>query len=386
MRITGIAAGTNEPITVVTEGQNIKAVEDGMNNPDMGSEDLYISPGMIDMMVPGYGGKSFINAELSGDDIASILQKLYRHGTTHIYPLPGTSAPEVCRKVLAAINRFAGEQPSGKSIVGIHVEGPYITDEDGPRGAHSVEHTRDPDIEEFKQWYKASGQRIGLITLAPERRGAVEFIREVRKLGVKVAMGHTAASAEQMNAAILAGVDMSTHLGNGAHAMIHRWDNYIFRQLADDRLWAGVIADGDHLPDSNLKIWFRTKGQKRIILVSDVSPQAGLKPGVYQIPEGPRQVRVEASGRISVNDGSGNLAGAGHLLDRGVAKALQIGEFNLAQCLAMATANPAAYMGLDHLGTLSPGKEASMFLFDREIGNALNVRHTILAGEVVYST
>lgn len=384
MRITGISPETNRPITVVAEGGTITAVELGVNRPDLGSEDLFIAPGMIDMMAPGYGGRSFSDPDLSQDDIGSILQEFYKHGTTHIYPLPGTSAPRTYEKVLPAIDSFAGSQPTGKSIVGVHVEGPYISDEDGPRGAHSAEYTRDPDIEEFKGWHEVSGRRIAIITVAPERMGSVEFITLARKLGVKVAIGHTAATAEQLDAAILAGADMSTHLGNGAHAMIHRWDNYIFRQLIDDRLWAGVIADGHHLPDSNLKIWFRTKGWRKIVLVSDVSPQAGQAPGVYKRP-GDKEVRVEPSGRISVNDGSGNLAGAGHLLDRAVAKALQMNEFNLDQCLAMATANPAAYMGLKHLGALAPGKEASIFLFDREIGAELNIRHTILAGEVVYS-
>jgi len=230
---------------------------------------------------------------------------------------------------------------------------------------------------------KDPGNVVVLMTLAPERNGSVHFIRQLRRLGVKVAIGHTLASSDQLHAAILAGADMSTHLGNGAPSMIHRWDNFIFRQLADDRLWAMVIADGDHLPDSNLRIWFRTKGRRRLVLISDMASHAGLPCGVYQRPDA-TEVQVEETGQIVVNDGSKSLAGAGHGLDRGIAKALTIGVFNLAECLSLATHNPAGYMGLGHLGGLEAGKEASMFLFERDIGSTLKVRHTILAGEPVY--
>ena len=384
MRIAGITPESNKPITVVTEGISIAAIEQGVNRPDVGSEDVYISPGMIDLMVPGYAGADFSNPGLSSTDIHSIVQRLYRHGTTHCYPLVITSERSVYQKVLPVIKEFAERDPQGKSILGVHLEGPYLSEEAGACGAHNPQLMHDPDFEEFTNWYELAGKRMPIITLAPERKGTVEFIRQVRRLGVKVAIGHTVASAEQLEAAILAGADMSTHLGNGAQNMIHRWDNYIFRQLADDRLWAGAIADGDHLPESNLRIWFRTKGKERLILVSDVAPQADLPAGVYK-KEDSLEVRVEPTGRVILNDGKGKLAGAGYALDKGIAKALQIGEFDLAQCLELATSNPARYMGLEHLGSLEAGKEASVFLFEKDIGEILKVRHTILAGEVVFS-
>ena len=385
MRITGVTPQSRLPITVVVEDGLISAIEHGVNNPDIGSEDLYICPGMIDMMVPGYVGANFADPELTEGDIEKVVRAVYAHGTTHIYPLCITAARQDYSGFLSTINRFAENSPLAKSIAGIHVEGPFISSEDGPRGCHVEEHTRNPDIEEFKQWLKVAGSRIAIITVAPELDGALDFIRYARQAGVKVAIGHSDPTPERINDAVLAGVDISTHLGNGAHGLIHRFDNYIFRQLADDRLWAGVICDGYHLPDSNLRIWFRAKGWHRLVMVSDVVPEAGQTPGVYQRSDG-SEVRVHPDGRITPNDNSGNLAGAGHLLDRGVAKALTIGDLNLAQCLEMATVGPATYMGLRHLGTLAPGKEASLFLFDRDIGDTLNVRHTVLAGEVVYST
>ena len=384
MRIAGFCPKSNKPITVVTEGETIAVIEDGINSPDIGSADLYIGAGMIDLMVPGYGGNNFSDPDVSVANIHSLLQKLYASGTTHIYPLIITSASEVYPKVLQTIDAFAKSDTFGKSIVGVHIEGPYLSPEKGPRGAHHPQYMHDPDFDEFSRWQQISGNRVSMITLAPERPGSIEFIRKVRQTGVKVSIGHTVASKEQMEQAILAGADISTHLGNGADALIHRWDNYIFRQLADDRLWAGVIADGHHLPDSNLRIWFRTKGKDRIIMVSDVAAQAGLEPGIHQAPDG-AEILIEPDGRIVMNNGSGNLAGAGHMLNTGIAKSLQIGEFSLGQCLDLATSNPARYMGLSGLGSLEVGKEASMFLFEKDIHLALKVRATILAGESVYS-
>lgn len=384
MRIAGICPESNTPITIVTEGERIAAVEPGINRPDLGSEDLYISPGMIDLMVPGYAGTSFSSPELTDSDISTVAQHFYSHGTTHFYPLVMTSSPAVYESVLPVIAEFIDNAPQSRSILGVHMEGPYLSGQDGVCGAHPPALMHDPDFEQFKARYELASGHVAITTVAPERNGSPGFIKQATELGVKVAIGHTAASGEQINAAVSAGADMSTHLGNGAHGMIHRWDNYIFQQLADDRLWAGVIADGDHLPESNLRIWFRTKGKERIILVSDASPQAGLASGVYKQSD-MVEVRVDETGQILVNDGSGNLAGAGHLLSRGVANAFDLGEFSLADCLCLATANPARYMGLDHLGTLELGKEASVFLFARDIGRNLEIRHTILAGQVVYS-
>ncbi len=167
---------------------------------------------------------------------------------------------------------------------------------------------------------------------------------------------------------------------------IEDWDTWTHHEC-ERRTKAGTSGDWANYIKSAvlyLRIWFRAKGWHKLVMVSDVVPEAGQTPGVYQRSDG-SEVRVHPDGRITPNDNSGNLAGAGHLLDRGVAKALTIGNLNLAQCLEMATVGPAAYMGLRHLGTLAPGKEASLFLFDRDIGDTLNVRHTVLAGEVVYS-
>src|SRR5262249_12675635 len=127
-----------------------------------------------------------------------------------------------------------------------HLEGPYISAEDGPRGAHPSAHVRPPDWEEFCRLQEAAGGRIRLVTLAPEREGALGVIERLVATGVVVALGHTAATGRQIHDAISAGARLSTHLGNGAHAVLPRHPNYIWEQLAADELWASIICDGHH--------------------------------------------------------------------------------------------------------------------------------------------
>ena len=157
MRIAGIDPESNEPITVITKGTAIEAIERGIDRPDIGSEDVYISAGMIDLMVPGYGGKSFSDPALSRSDIHCILQKLHASGTTHIYPLLATSSREVYAKVLQTIDEFASQESYANSIFGVHMEGPYLSQRKGPAGAQNPEQMRDPDFEEFSRSLQCPG-------------------------------------------------------------------------------------------------------------------------------------------------------------------------------------------------------------------------------------
>src|SRR5262249_28292297 len=141
-----------------------------------------------------------------------------------------------------------GDARVANAVPGFHLEGPYISSEDGPRGAHPRPHVRAPDRAEFERLQEAAGGRIRLVTLAPESAAAIAFIEWLARRGIVVAIGHTAATAEQIHAAIAAGAKLSTHLGNGSHALLPRHDNYIWAQAAADQLWASLITDGHHLP------------------------------------------------------------------------------------------------------------------------------------------
>jgi N-acetylglucosamine-6-phosphate deacetylase len=196
--------------------------------------------------------------------------------------------------------------------------------------------------------------------------------------GILVAIGHTSAAAEQIRAAVAAGARLSTHLGNGAAAILPRHPNFIWAQLADDRLDAGFIADGFHLPADTFKAMLRAKGLERAYLVSDTAAVAGMPPGVYDQPIGGR-VELGSDGRLSVA-GTPYLAGASRPLCEDVALAIRMADLSLADGMRLATANPGRFV--DNRGRLAVGEVADLILFDWEQGAAaLDIRETYVAGQ-----
>jgi N-acetylglucosamine-6-phosphate deacetylase len=224
-----------------------------------------------------------------------------------------------------------------------HLEGPYIAADDGPRGAHPRRAVRDPNWDEFARWQEAAGGRIRIVTLAPELPGALTMIERLAKAGIVVAIGHTAATGAQIQDAISAGARFSTHLGNGAHAVLQRHPNYIWEQLAADELWASFIADGHHLSESVLKCMLRMKTPARSMLISDASALAGLPPGLFTL--GPDSFDVLPDGRVVVA-GSQLLAGAAVFLDACVSHVLQRGLATLPDTIAMGSIRPRELLGL----------------------------------------
>ena len=351
----------------VVDGSKLSvAVENGVivevkRDPGSPTEELpYVAPGMIDMQVNGYMGRGYTLPDFDDQQLYDMVGYLAAAGTTQQTATIVTSPRDrICRNLEVFSNTCAGNRDMAAAIPGIHLEGPFISAEEGPRGAHDPEYIRDPTIEEFREWQDAASGRICMVTLAPERKGAIEFIEALVDGGVIAAIGHTGATREDIRRAIEAGASYSTHLGNGCHAMIPRHDNYIWEQLAADELYMGIIPDGFHLPPSTMKALARAKGFDKTVLVSDVSRMGGLEPGDYHW--GGIQVRVHPDGHLNVID-TPFLAGAGHLLDWSLVKFIRSAGCSLADGLALCTENPAKILGLDS-GWLQPGKAAHMFQF-----------------------
>ncbi|MDF2724268.1 MAG: N-acetylglucosamine-6-phosphate deacetylase, partial [Paenibacillus sp.] len=255
-------------------------------------------------------------------------------------------------------------------------------------GAHLLAYIRDPDWDEFSGWQAASGGRIRMVTLAPERAGAIPFITALRQAGIVAAIGHTAATTEQIERAVEAGATMSTHLGNGSHPIIPRHPNYIWDQLANDKLWAGLIADGHHLPPSVLKVMLRTKRDKAI-LVSDAVKFAGMPPGRYSTVIN-AEVELHANGRLNTVTNPAILAGSASSLADGIANAISWGGVTLAEAIRMVTLYPAQLMGQSRLGRLEPGAAGNLTLFDcqpcdgQDAHGRIIIRETVLEGRTMY--
>lgn len=387
MLICGKLVDTGEFATISIEAGRIAAIGPGSNAEEaLGSPDLWLSPAFLDLQLNGFGGYDFNQRAWAEEgEVATEFEPIFdlvaASGTAMLCPTITTNGREAMLAGLAGVAQAAElDRRIGQAVVGIHVEGPYISSEEGPRGAHPLEHTRDPDWEEFQAFQEAAGGRIRIFTLAPERPGALRFIERLAEAGVVVAIGHTGAEPETIRDAVRAGARMSTHLGNGAHAHLRRHPNYIWEQLGCDALHASLITDGHHLPPSVVKCMVRAKGAERVALVSDAVSLGGMASGRYA---GGR-LEVLDSGKIVVA-GTPYLAGAGHLLDTCVANAVRFSDLTLAQAVRCATSIPAQLLGLDaRKGQLRVGSDADLTLFRLSDQGPLEVHATLLAGEVVY--
>lgn len=254
-----------------------------------------------------------------------------------------TDHPESFERRLALFEAHRREDPLvAETIVGYHLEGPYLSAEPGYRGAHSAELMRDPDWSAFERQQKAAGGRIRLVTLAPERKGSEEFIRRATGSGVRISLGHTNASDVHIDAAIRAGATLCTHLGNGCPAELHRHDNIIQRLLARDELTACFIPDGIHLPPQVLRNLVRAKPAGKVILTTDAMSAAGAGPGRHALGKMELEVGEDEVVRLP---GSPYFAGSALRLDRGVENAAQWLGLDPGLVSAMASEVPARALG-----------------------------------------
>jgi len=382
LRVRGRDCRTGQTIEIVAEGGRIVAVGEPTPGPAVGGPDVLLAPGLIDVQVNGFAGHDLNSDDVTPAAVAGVVRSLWRAGVTLCCPTITTGSADRMRRSLAAIAQAVEEDPVVRhAVAAIHVEGPYISPEDGPRGAHPREHVRPPNWDEFQSFQEAAGGRIGIVTLAPETPGAVPFVERAVRAGLVVALGHHGASAAQIEAAVAAGARFCTHLGNGSHAMLPRHPNYVWEQLANDALWAGIIVDGHHLPPSVVKCFVRAKGVGRLVLVSDAVHVAGLPPGRYDFLD--HAVEVSPSGRVSLA-GTPYLAGSSLSLCQALANVVAFAGISLGEAVSMATANPARLLGLEgKRGGLAVGQAADLLLFRLDDGK-VEVVATIAGGSVVY--
>jgi N-acetylglucosamine-6-phosphate deacetylase len=377
----GISIFTHEPVDVEVQGEYIQSVTSLKTNGHL----PYISPGFLDMQVNGYMGSDYSLEDLSQEQIAKIIFHLSRSGTTQHVPTIITTPPErILRNLKVITKAIQGSRDIASAISGIHIEGPFISPADGPRGAHNAAYVRPPDLNEFKQWQEAAEGHITTVTLAPEWEGALKFIQEITSMGVTAAIGHTAAPPDRIRAAAEAGARLSTHLGNASHPMIPRLRNYLWEQLGEDRLMAGIICDGFHLPKAVVQVFTRAKGLDRLILVSDVAYLGGLKPGLYRWND--VEVQVFDDGHLGL-PGTESLAGAAHLLDWDIPRFVEFTAYSLGETIPLCSRNPGRIQRTpDNYGRLEPGAPANLVVFDYEPGmDRLKVLQTIRCGREVYT-
>lgn len=346
-----------------------------------GGKRTFVAPGLIDNQVNGYMSYGFTDEGLTVDQIRQATRALWKVGVTTYLPTVITASKERLMTNFAILAKATHDPEIGSCIPGFHMEGPYINPEPGFRGAHNERWIRNPDWDEFQDLYQAAEGKIIEVSLAPEQEGAIEFIRKLSNMGIVVALAHHNGSADDVKQAADAGADISTHLGNGCANTIHRHNNPLWPQLAEDRLMASIIVDGFHLRPEEVRTFFKVKGVERTVLVSDVTQLAGMPPGEYLWDE--KKVVLEPEGVIKF-PAQDVLAGAASPVKRGVENIMRFTGCSLADAIHMASRNPARLNGLTDRGTLETGKRADIMLFTMDEEGNITVQKTILGGNVVY--
>jgi len=310
-------------------------------------------PGFVDIQVNGFAGVDFNDPESSAEEITRAIDAIHATGVTRLLPTLVTGPLERfarCARTLIDLDL--------PGVAGLHMEGPYISPLDGPRGAHPRAHVAPASLDDFARRQEAADGRIVLVTLAPEVPGALDLIEHLAGGGIRVAIGHSDATPAVVRDAVAAGATLSTHLGNGCAAMLPRHQNVIWEQLATDGMWASVIADGHHLPPSMVKVFARAKPAHRTILVTDAIAAAGCPPGPYRLGE--IDIDLAPDGRVSLR-GTPFLAGSALSMPEAIGNTVRFTGQELNRVVAMASSIPADYLGIATSSTVTAewGEEES---------------------------
>jgi N-acetylglucosamine-6-phosphate deacetylase len=302
-----------------------------------------ILPGLVDLQVNGYKGVDFSGGDLTEESFSQACRDMLATGATAFLPTLITSPAEIYERNLPLISRILDTEEFRGRVLGIHLEGPFISREDGARGAHTAEWVRDPDPAHLDGLIRLADGKIRLLTIAADQKGAEELSRHATSRGVAVSLGHHMANEADLARLVAVGAKALTHLGNAVPAMLPRHENPIWAGLANDRLDAAIIADGHHLPRSILQTILRAKGPEHCIVISDASPLAGLPAGEYW-SMGAR-VRLEANGRL-YNPATGYMAGSSVTLLDCANHLASLGLVGLSEFGTMFFYNPLRLIGI----------------------------------------
>lgn len=328
-----------------------------------------IAPGFIDIHVHGAMGHDTMDA--TPEAIQGMARYFVAHGVTSFLPTTITAPPE---RIMAAIETVEAcwEKTGGAQVLGIHLEGPYISLE--KKGAQLKGYIRPADPAEYKSFF-AKG-KIKLITLAPEISENKGLILYASQQGATVALGHSAASYEEVIATVPLGLTHAAHTFNAMPGLHHRQPGTVGAVLACDGITAEVIADNIHLHPAVVKFLVRAKGVDRTVLVTDAMRATGMPDGLYDL--GGQQIRVkEGVARMA----DGGLAGSTLTMDRAVRNVMAAAGVPLGDALKMATCNPAKVIGAEEeKGGLAPGKDADLTVLDED----LTVDLTMVKGQIAY--
>jgi N-acetylglucosamine-6-phosphate deacetylase len=329
-----------------------------------------VLPGFMDVHVHGAAGRDTMDA--SQEALADMARFYARHGVTGFLATTMTAPYDAIARAVQTVGLMPDQVPGGARILGVHLEGPYLSPEFP--GAQPADTIRPPNADEFADL--AARGPVRMITLAPERPGAHDLIRAALERDVVVVAGHTSATYEECEAAFALGVSQATHTYNAMTGLHHRRPGTLGATLANDAIFAQLIADNIHVHPAAIKILARAKGVARTVLITDAMRAAGLPDGDYDL--GGQTVTVRDS-QCRLTDGT--LAGSVLTMDRALANFMHATDLPLAAVWPASSRTPATSLGLDgELGSLMPGYRADLVLLDRDH----QVVATVVGGDITY--
>lgn len=351
---------------ILIEGERIKAIgtiDDARHQEIIDAENKIIIPGLIDIHI--HGAIGFDVLEASPEELNQIANFLKSQGTTSFLPTIITARDDQLFQALHNIKKA-----NHPSIVGVHLEGPYINK--NKKGCHDENLIKNPEIELIKKVNKILGNLHSHYTIAPELPNALAFINKVTKKGGTISLGHSDATKDESIKALNTGAKIFTHLFNAMRPLHHREPGIIGAALNSDR-FVEVISDGVHVDPEILKIIYRLKGNKKIVLVTDAMQACGLGDGNYHF----------GGFNVIVNEGiarkeDGTLASSTLTMFKALKLMMQFINIPLEEAIDMATINPAKVIGIEQdYGSISVGKIADLLILD----NNLNIETIIHKGK-----
>jgi N-acetylglucosamine-6-phosphate deacetylase len=316
-------------------------------------------------------------------NLAEISRLLYKEGVTTHFPTIITNDPkQISQLILQIVSLRKSDEFSRMSIEGLHIEGPFISPMDGPRGAHPKEFVRAPDWSLVQKWQNESKGLIKMITLSPEWENTVPFVERCMEHGILVSIGHTNASHQQILDAVNAGASLSTHLGNGTHPILARHPNYIWSQLSQDELGASIIADGFHLPAEVIQVFQKVK-KENLILVSDSVSLSGMPAGDYTLHIG-GEVTLTPEGKLHLKSNPSILAGSASNIRSGISFLIKNKLASLTEAWEMASVRSEKLVNPGHR-LFKEGSIADLIVCRTQENGELEVLKTIKHGREVYS-
>ncbi len=334
---------------------------------------LTLVPGFIDIHSHGGGGCDTLDGTI--ESLEKLCLSHAAHGTTGILPTTMSVPHEILLSIVRLIDEIVGAKTSsGAEILGLHLEGPWVNPES--KGAQHVAGIREPSIEELDELAKTSNGHVKMITVAPEMPGAFDLIKHAVDMGIRISLGHSSATYDQVLNAVEAGATHVTHAYNAMSGLHHRHPGMVGAMLSCQRLTADIILDGFHVHPAAAKILMRCKGKEGLALITDATRAAGMPEGDYEL--GGQKV-IYRHGAVRLPDGG--LAGSALTLDAAVKYAVLELGCSLEEAIVMASSNPARIIGVDDKkGSIEVGKDADLVLLDE----SFNVRATIVNGNVVH--